>query len=396
MRRPCSRCAAIPRCSAQPAVAIVGSRAASAYGLEVARRVAGELAEAGLVIVSGLAFGIDAAAHEAALAAGGRTVAIQACGLDRVYPAAHRGLAARIARSGAVATEFALGVAPQPAFFPLRNRLISGLARALVVVEARERSGSLVTARHAADQGIDVFAVPGPITEPNHVGSQSPAARWRGAAARHRGRAVGARVARRAAAPRARACASPRAPARSSTRCAARPRAVTSSRGGSAAAPSELAPPLLELELAGPIARDRDGRWRALAVSVRGCRADGTRDARSRGLQVVVHRGGARGLRGRLAGSAPRPRRRARRDEAGRALARAPRRLLRGARVQQLAALEPPTSAVGLLKEEMRRLGSLVIAAADESGGAGGPGARGRSRSRSRAGSPRRSRRTRA
>jgi DNA processing protein len=155
----------------QTAVAIVGSRAASAYGLEVARRVAGELASAGVVIVSGLAFGIDAAAHEAALAAGGRTIAVQACGIDRVYPAAHRALAERIAKSGAVPTELALGTPPLRYFFPLRNRLISGLARAVVVVEARERSGSLVTARHAADQGIDVFAVPGPITVAHHVGT---------------------------------------------------------------------------------------------------------------------------------------------------------------------------------------------------------------------------------
>ena len=150
-----------PSALGQVAVAIVGSRAASVYGLAVARQVAGELAAAGVVVVSGLAFGIDAAAHEAALAAGGRTVAVQACGLDRVYPAAHRDLAERIARSGAVVTEFALGVPPLRAFFPLRNRLISALARAVVVVEARARSGSLVTARHAADQGVDVFAVPG-------------------------------------------------------------------------------------------------------------------------------------------------------------------------------------------------------------------------------------------
>ncbi len=246
-----------------PAVAIVGSRAASAYGLEVARRVAGELAEAGLVIVSGLAFGVDAAAHEAALAAGGRTVAIQACGLDRVYPAAHRGLAARIARSGAVATEFAIGVAPQRAFFPLRNRLISGLARALIVVEARERSGSLVTARHAADQGIDVFAVPGPITEPNHVGCN--------------------RLLRDGVAPlldtadvlSALAWPSASRAARARLRVSARAREVLDALRGApasgdelarrlAAAPSELAPPLLELELARSIARDRDGRWRAL------------------------------------------------------------------------------------------------------------------------------------
>ena len=245
------------------AVAIVGSRAASAYGLAVARRVASELAEAGLVVVSGLAFGIDAAAHDAALAAGGRTVAVQACGIDRVYPAAHRGLAERIARSGAVATEFAIGVPPQRAFFPLRNRLISGLARALIVVEARERSGSLVTARHAADQGVEVFAVPGPITEPNHVGTN--------------------RLLRDGVAPLLDASdvltalawpAAPRA-ARARLRISARARELLDALRHApatgddlarrlAAAPSELAPPLLELELAGAIARDRDGRWRAL------------------------------------------------------------------------------------------------------------------------------------
>jgi DNA processing protein len=248
---------------ARTAVAIVGSRAASAYGLEVARRVAGELASAGVVVVSGLAFGIDAAAHEAALEAGGATIAVQACGLDRVYPALHRELAERIARGGAVVTEFALGVAPRPAFFPLRNRLISGLARALVVVEARERSGSLTTARHAADQGVDVFAVPGPITVPHHVGTN--------------------RLLRDGAAPLLdssdvlSALAWPTAPRPTRARLAlAEPaRAILDALRAAPASgddlarrletvPAALAPPLLELELAGAIARDRDGRWRAL------------------------------------------------------------------------------------------------------------------------------------
>jgi DNA processing protein len=252
-----------PAVLAQPAVAIVGSRAASAYGLEVARRVAGELASAGVVVVSGLAFGIDAAAHRAALDAGGRTVAVQACGIDRVYPAAHRALAEQIVGSGAVVTELALGVAPLRAFFPLRNRLISGLARALVVVEARERSGSLVTARHAADQGVDVFAVPGPITVVHHVGTN--------------------RLLRDGAAPLLdtedvlAALAWPNAPRRTRAQLSLSDSArdlLDALRGEPASGDdlarrldseaSALAPPLLELELAGAIARDRDGRWRAL------------------------------------------------------------------------------------------------------------------------------------
>ncbi len=252
-----------PAVLAQTAVAIVGSRAATAYGLEVARCVAGELAEAGVVVVSGLAFGIDAAAHEAALAAGGRTVAVQACGLDRVYPAAHRGLAKRIAHGGAVATEFAVGVSPQPGFFPLRNRLISGLARALIVVEARERSGSLVTARHAADQGVDVFAVPGPITHASHVGCNR-LLRDGAAPLLETGDVLSALG--WSAQPRpVRAPAALSAPARdllAALRSAPASSDELARRQGAAAA--ALAPPLLELELAGAIARDRDGRWRAL------------------------------------------------------------------------------------------------------------------------------------
>jgi len=153
-----------------PAVAIVGARAATVYGLAAARQLAGDIARAGVVVVSGLARGIDAAAHEAALEAGGRTVAVQACGPDRIYPRAHRGLAARIAEQGALVTELPPGMPPRRQHFPLRNRLISGLCRGLVVVEARERSGSLVTAQHALSQGIEVFAVPGPITAPTSLG----------------------------------------------------------------------------------------------------------------------------------------------------------------------------------------------------------------------------------
>lgn len=146
-----------------PAVAVVGARAASSYGLGVAAALAACFARAGLVVVSGLAFGIDAAAHRAALAAGGRTVAVLGCGPDRTYPAAHRRLAEEAVRQGAVVSEFPPGTPPRGAHFPLRNRLVAGLAQAVVVVEARERSGSLSTAGHAAEQGREVFAVPGPL-----------------------------------------------------------------------------------------------------------------------------------------------------------------------------------------------------------------------------------------
>jgi DNA processing protein len=147
----------------RPCVAIVGSRAASAYGLEVASELGKALARAGVVVVSGLARGVDAAAHEGALLAGGPTVAVQACGPEIVYPAQHRGLARRIRATGLVLTEMPPGTPPRAPYFPLRNRLISGLSRVVVVVEARRRSGSLITARHALDQGVDVMAVPGAV-----------------------------------------------------------------------------------------------------------------------------------------------------------------------------------------------------------------------------------------
>lgn len=154
----------------KPSVAIVGARAATVYGKRVARSLAGELASEGVVIVSGLARGVDAEAHAGAIEAGGQTVAVQACGIDRVYPPEHRSLAEAICELGAVMSELPLGTPPRPPFFPMRNRLISGLALAVVVVEARERSGSLITASHAANQGREVFAVPGPITAPTSVG----------------------------------------------------------------------------------------------------------------------------------------------------------------------------------------------------------------------------------
>lgn len=147
----------------KPGVAIVGSRAATPAGLEMARRLAHGLAEAGLVVTSGMARGIDSAAHVAALDAGGTTVAVLGSGLDRVYPPEHRALSCRIAEAGVLVSEFPPGVPPLAHHFPLRNRLVSGLVRAVVVVEAPEKSGALITAASALDQGRDVYAVPGAV-----------------------------------------------------------------------------------------------------------------------------------------------------------------------------------------------------------------------------------------
>jgi DNA processing protein len=146
-----------------PSIAVVGCRAASRDGLENARRVADGLTRAGVVIVSGLARGIDAAAHRAALDAGGCTVAVLGSGLDCLYPPEHGTLAADIARSGAVVSEYPPPTVPQPGQFPRRNRLVSGLADAVVVVEAPERSGALITASAALDQGKDVMVIPGRV-----------------------------------------------------------------------------------------------------------------------------------------------------------------------------------------------------------------------------------------
>ena len=148
---------------ALPAVAIVGARACSAYGRQIARSVARELASAGLVVVSGLARGVDAEAHRGALEAGGITVAVLGCGIDRDYPAANRELARQVAASGLVVSEYAPGVEPAPWRFPARNRIVAGLCSASVVVEARERSGALITADFALEEGREVFAVPGEI-----------------------------------------------------------------------------------------------------------------------------------------------------------------------------------------------------------------------------------------
>jgi DNA processing protein len=151
---------------ARPQVAIVGSRSATLGGRDTAFGFAARLAAAGFAITSGLATGIDAAAHRGALAAGGITIAVCGTGLDRVYPAEHRELAARVAASGALVSEFPTGTPPVAHNFPRRNRLMSGLARGVLVIEAAARSGSLITARLAGDQGREVMAVPGSIHNP--------------------------------------------------------------------------------------------------------------------------------------------------------------------------------------------------------------------------------------
>ena len=155
------------------AMAIVGTRDATAYGLKVARGLAHALVGAGWTIVSGLAKGIDAAAHSAALHYGGRTFALLGHGIDQVYPADHAALATQISKQGALITEYPLGTPPEGRNFPARNRLISGLSRGVVVVEASLKSGALSTAYHAVDQGREAFAVPGSIQSPESAGTHS-------------------------------------------------------------------------------------------------------------------------------------------------------------------------------------------------------------------------------
>jgi len=266
-----------PAALAAPGIAIVGSRAATQHGLALARDFAAAFARAGLVVISGLARGIDAAAHTGALEAGGRTIAVQACGPDLVYPAAHRRLASRISSQGARITEFPPGTPPRPQHFPLRNRLISGLAEALLVIEARERSGTLVTAGHAAAQGLDVFALPGPVGAQACAGSNRLLRDGVHVALEPEDvlgvlRLGGLRVEPIPGATARAPAAVPASPLGAAILAALEraPAHRDELARRLARAPQELALELLELELAGRIREERDGRLRV--VSPRGTR----------------------------------------------------------------------------------------------------------------------------
>jgi DNA processing protein len=162
-----------PGLLARRAAAVVGTRSCSPYGAQVARMLGRELATAGLVVVSGLARGVDGEAHRGALEAGGVTVAVLGCGIDRDYPASNAQLSRRIEEHGLVVSEYEPGVEPAPWRFPARNRIIAGFCEAVVVVEARERSGALITADFALEEGREVFAVPGEITAGLSIGTNA-------------------------------------------------------------------------------------------------------------------------------------------------------------------------------------------------------------------------------
>ncbi|MCU0487640.1 MAG: DNA-processing protein DprA [Anaerolineales bacterium] len=153
------------------AVAVVGTRRVTSYGRQVAEEIATSLARSGITVVSGLARGVDAVAHLAALQAGGRSLAVLGCGVDRIYPPENRRLAEQLIEHGALISDYAPGTAPDSANFPPRNRIISGLVKAVIVVEAGKTSGALITAAFAAEQGREVFAVPGSIYAPQSVGT---------------------------------------------------------------------------------------------------------------------------------------------------------------------------------------------------------------------------------
>jgi DNA processing protein len=270
-------------------VAVVGPRAATAYGHRVARDLGAGLAGEGLVVISGLARGVDGAAHRAALDAGGITVAVQGRGPDDVYPTAHRSLAREIAAHGAVISELPPGAAPLGMHFPLRNRLIAALAECVVVVEARSRSGSLSTARHALDQGADVLAVPGPLTSPTSVGTNRLLAQ--GAAPfldlndvrQALGLPLGARTARGRPGPQLPA-------SKLLSALTAEPATPDELARRLGCGPEALSEELLELKLQGIVARDRDGCLRIVAPELKSESETG----RAEPLSSGPRRGGGR------------------------------------------------------------------------------------------------------
>ncbi len=152
-------------------IAIVGSRKATEYGLNTAYKLGKEIAESGYTVISGMAIGVDSAAHRGALKAGGRTIAVFACGLNSVYPKSGFNLAKDIIKNGAIVSEYPLGIMALPQNFPARNRIISGMSKGVLIVEANKKSGSLITADFALEQGRDVFAIPGNINSPNSQGT---------------------------------------------------------------------------------------------------------------------------------------------------------------------------------------------------------------------------------
>lgn len=265
-----------PTCLGSTGVAIVGARAATETARRATRRLARELAAAGVTVISGLARGIDAEAHQGALEAEGTTIAVLACGPDQIYPPEHRRLADAIMERGAVVTEMPLGTSPRRAHFPLRNRLISGLSLGVVVAEARQRSGSLITVRHALNQGREVFVLPGSVEGPFAAGSNAllrDGARSVACArevmedlgieplptlplaAPPRSSQSEPAVSVDASAPGANA-----AVARIVAALEASPITRQGLAEGLGLGPGELARALLELELAGRIVEDRDGR----------------------------------------------------------------------------------------------------------------------------------------
>ncbi len=161
----------LPDFDSYPVIGVVGTRKASAYGLATAKRMGYQIAQCGAIVVSGMAYGIDAAAMSGALTAGGKTVGVLGCGADVIYPAANRSLFEDTEAYGCILSEFIPGTPPYKQNFPKRNRIISGLSNGVLVVEAPERSGALITARQAAEQGRDVFVVPGNVDQPSCVGS---------------------------------------------------------------------------------------------------------------------------------------------------------------------------------------------------------------------------------